>query len=67
MGGGIKNEGEKIKQGKGNFIRLMVKVLGFSGGTVVKNSPRNTETPVQSLVWEDPTGRGATKPVCHNC
>ena len=45
----------------------MVKVLGFSGGTVVKNSPRNTETPVQSLVWEDPTGRGATKPVCHNC
>ena len=24
-------------------------------------------TQVQSLVWEDPTCRGATKPVCHNC
>ena len=23
-------------------------------------------TPVQSLVWEDPTPCGATKPVCHN-
>ena len=45
----------------------MVKVLGFFGGPVVKNSPGNTETPVQSLVWEDPTGRGATKPVYHNC
>ena len=21
---------------------------------------------VQSLVWEDPTGHGAMKPVCHN-
>ena len=24
------------------------------------------ETQVQSLVWEDPTGHGATKSVCHN-
>ena len=24
------------------------------------------ETWVQSLVWEDPTCHGATKPVCHN-
>ena len=24
-------------------------------------------TQVQSLVWEDPTCRGATKPMCHNC
>ena len=23
-------------------------------------------TRVQALVWEDPTCRGATKPVCHN-
>ena len=24
------------------------------------------ETQVRALVWEDPTSRGATKPVCHN-
>ena len=24
------------------------------------------ETQVQALVWEDPTCRGATKPVCHS-
>ena len=24
-------------------------------------------TRVQALVWEDPTGRGATGPVSHNC
>ena len=22
---------------------------------------------VQALVWEDPTCRGATRPVCHGC
>ena len=25
------------------------------------------ETRVRALVWEDPTCRGATKPVSHNC
>ena len=24
-------------------------------------------TRVRALVWEDPTCRGTTKPVCHNC
>ena len=24
-------------------------------------------TRVRALVWEDPTCRGAAKPVCHNC
>jgi hypothetical protein len=24
-------------------------------------------TPVQSLVWEDPTSQGATKPMSYNC
>ena len=32
----------------------------FPGGTVVKNPPAN------ALVQEDPTCRGATKPVHHN-
>ena len=39
----------------------------FLGGAVVKNPPANEgETRVGSLVWEDPTCSGATKPVCHN-
>ena len=38
----------------------------FPGGTVVKNPPANAGDRVPSLVWEDPTCRGATKPVRHN-
>ena len=36
--------------------------MDFPGGSVVKNQ----EPWIQSLVWEDPTCRGATKPVHHN-
>ena len=32
----------------------------------MKNPPALQETRVPSLVWEDPTGRGATKPMCYN-
>ena len=39
-------------------------VWDFPGGTVVKNPPANAG--VCSLVQEDPTCCGATKPVCHN-
>ena len=38
----------------------------FPGGAVVKNLPANAGTRVQALVREDPTCRGATKPVRHN-
>ena len=38
----------------------------FPGGTVVKNPPAMQGTRVRALVREDPTYRGATKPVCHN-
>ena len=38
----------------------------FPGDAVVKNPPANAGTRVRALVWEDPTCRGATKPVCHN-
>ena len=40
---------------------------GFPGGAVVENLPANMQgTRVQALVREDPTCRGATKPVRHN-
>ena len=38
----------------------------FPGGTVVKNPPAMQGTRVRSLVREDPTCHGATKPMCHN-
>ena len=38
----------------------------FPGGAVVKNPPSNAGDTVQSLVWEDPTCRGATKPMSHS-
>ena len=38
----------------------------FPGGAVVKNLPANAGDTVRSLVREDPTCRGATKPVHHN-
>ena len=37
----------------------------FPGGAVVKNPPIQG-TWVRALVWEDPTCRGATKPMRHN-
>ena len=33
-------------------------VLGFPGGSVVKNPPAMQETPVQFLGWEDPLEKG---------
>ena len=38
----------------------------FPGGPVVKSPLANAETQVRSLVQEDPTCLGATKPVCHS-
>ena len=41
----------------------------FPGGAVVKNLPAiagDTGSSPGPLVQEDPTCRGATKPVCHN-
>ena len=39
--------------------------MGFPGGAVVENLPAKG-TGVRALVWEDPTCRGATRPVSHN-
>ena len=40
--------------------------VGFPGGAVVKNPPANAGDMVRTLVQEDPTCRGATKPVRRN-
>ena len=37
----------------------------FPGGAVVKNPPANAGDTVWALVREDPTCRGATKPMSH--
>ena len=42
------------------------KLWDFPGGTVVKNPPTNAGGTSSILVREDPTCRGATKPVHHN-
>ena len=39
---------------------------GFPGGAVVKNPPANAGDMGSSPGPEDPTCRGATKPVSHN-
>ena len=39
---------------------------GFPGGSVGKNLPASAGDTVQSLIWEDPTRSGATKPVCQD-
>ena len=41
-------------------------ILGYPAGPVVKNSPCNAGDAGQSLVREDPTCHGATKPMHHN-
>ena len=43
------------------FIKIYFS--GFPGGSVVKNPPINAEDLGLIPVREDPTGRGATKPV----
>ena len=40
--------------------------LYFPGGPGVKNLPANAEETGSVLVWEDPTCRGTSKPVCHD-
>ena len=39
---------------------------GFPGGAVVGSLPANAGDMVRALVWEDPTCRGATRPMSHN-
>ena len=39
---------------------------GFPGGLVIKNRLAMWGKPVRFLVWEDPTSRGATRPLGYN-
>ena len=59
--------GKKVQESKGIMQNLKKKITGTS--LVVQwlriRLPMQG-TQVQALVWEDPTCRGATKPVCHN-
>ena len=50
----------------GYFYSLKKKKRDFPGGAVAKNPPANAGDWVQSLVQEDPTCHGATKPASHN-
>ena len=55
---------------RNNHIRLSKSKgydRGFPGGAVVENLPANAGSRVRALVWEDPTGHGATETVSHNC
>ena len=45
---------------------LRIRLPGFPGGAVVESLPANAGDTGSSLVWEDPTCRGATGPVSHN-
>ena len=47
-------------------MHLEMYVGDFPGGTVVKNPPANAGDMGSSPVREDPTCRGAAKPVCHS-
>ena len=47
------------------FIRGEPRIMGY-GGAVDKNLPPTQGTQVPSLVWDDPTCFGATKPEHHN-
>ena len=40
---------------------------GFPGGAVVESLPASAGDTGSSPGWEDPTCRGATRPVSHNC
>ena len=52
---------------KNEVILVLIKRWqGFPGGAVVESLPANAGTRVRALVWEDPTCRGATRPVSHN-
>ena len=50
---------------RNQFIKNCI-LKDFPGGAVVKNPPANAGDTGSSLVWEDPTCCGATKPMSHN-
>ena len=51
---------------EGHCHHVVARVYDFSGDKVDKNPPTSQERSVQSLIWEDPTCHGATKPMHHH-
>ena len=43
---------------KPHRLWIIVEILGFPGGSVVKNMPTKQETQAQSVVWDDPLEEG---------
>ena len=73
----VKNDvNQRTNQNVENYTEKRIKVLNlliskeltrdFPGGAVDGNPSANAGDMVQSLVWEDPTYHGGTKPMCHN-
>ena len=52
--------------GKGVFIHNKIKLRASLVAQWLKVCLPMQGTRVRALVWEDPTCRGATGPVCHN-
>ena len=64
----FEGSGLGLYRGEGKSRRWKSKCLGFPGGAVVESLPANAGDTGSSpgLVWEDPTCRGAIRPVSHN-
>ena len=70
----IRKNHSNTQEQKKNYLQGRKKILpilkqfhrDFPGGAMVKNCLPMQGTWVWALVREDPTCRGATKPVCHN-
>ena len=56
----------RIRPKKNNYSVSSKAFLDFSGGPVVKNVLPVQGTPVQSLVWENPTYHKEVEPMSHN-
>ena len=54
------------QHGQATILQLKIKAMGFPGGSVVRNLPATAGSQLRSLVQDDPTGHGATRPVHRN-
>ena len=61
-----KKKKKSNRRNKKEKCHLRKMIGGLHTGSVVKNSPANVGDMVQSLIQEDPTCCGATRPVYHN-
>ena len=59
---------ENFKESSQRVLLMLFKrrLRAFPDGPVVKNLPDNAGDRVRSLIWEDSTCWGSTKPLSHN-